>query len=204
MKKELFGYLTDGKPIEKYEFGNEALSVSVITYGASVQKLVSYGRDVVGGFDTIDGYLLDSGHQGAIVGRYANRIKDARFILNGTTYELEKNCNGRHHLHSGSAGFSKKVWNAEIIDGSSLMLSAESADGDGNYPGNLKVTVTYSIKGSELSIKYFAICDSDTPLNLTNHSYFNLDGFGGTILEHHAVIQSDFISEIDDDLVPTG
>ena len=204
MKKELFGYLPSGKAIYSYEFGNERLTATVITYGAAVQKLVSYGRDVIGGFDTIDGYLADDGHQGAIVGRYANRIKDARFTLNGKVYELERNCEGKHHLHSGSAGLCKKLWEAEVLGENALLLRTIAADGDGNYPGNLQVSVRYTIEDDCLSIAYEAMTDKETPVNITNHMYFNLDGLGGDILEHQVQIFASGVSEIDEDLTPTG
>jgi aldose 1-epimerase len=162
----------------------------------------------VRGFDSLDGYLAPGGsHIGAVIGRYANRIKGAQFVLEGTTYRLIAN-NGPNTIHGGPLGFDKRVWMAQPKDGASpsLTLSYLSDDGEQNYPGTLKVTVIYTLQADNaLRIDYRAATDKPTVVNLTNHAYFNLKGHDqGDVLEHRLQIMADNIAASDADHIPTG
>lgn len=158
--------------------------------------------NVVLGFDTVDAYQNNPQYLGAIVGRYANRIARAQFTLDGKTYELAAN-NGPNHLHGGRKGFDKVVWRA-ASGVSTLELRHSSPDGDEGYPGNLDVRVTYTLNDrNELIVDYFATTDKPTPVNLTQHSYFNLAGTG-EIHGHLLQINADAITPVDEGLIPTG
>lgn len=164
--------------------------------------------DVVLGYDTLDGYLGDNSHYGAIVGRYANRIGGARFALDGRTYELAAN-NGPSSLHGGRKGFDRAVWHAEPFerDGTAgVVLTHARPDGDEGFPGALSVSVTYAFNDrGELAIDYRATTDKATVLNLTNHSYFNLGGDGsGDVLGHRLTLNADRYTPVDKDLIPVG
>lgn len=209
-----FGNLPDGTEIELFTLTNgKGLRVRIMTYGATVVSLETPDRagrtaDIVLGFDTLEGYLGVNPYFGSIVGRYANRIAKGRFSLDGITYKLATN-NGENHLHGGIRGFDKVVWKAEPVreTGSvGVRLSYLSRDGEEGYPGNLSVTVVYTLtEADELKINYEAITDKPTPVNLTNHSYFNLAGQGeGDILEHELMINADAYTPVDEGLIPTG
>jgi aldose 1-epimerase len=185
----------------------------ITNYGGIVTSLVvpdSLGgtADIVCGFDTLDGYFSDaykgnSPYFGCIVGRYAARIKDGKFSVDGVDYQVATN-DGPNHLHGGIKGFDKCVWGAEVlVDG--LKLTLNSPDGDEGYPGNLDVTVVYSLTNdNELAIDYSATTDKATPLSLTNHTYFNLGGFQDKIRGHKAMIASDKILIVDETNVQVG
>ncbi len=166
--------------------------------------------DVVLGYDNVQSYLKPKGpYFGAIIGRFANRIEDACFELNGATYRLAKNEKKYHHIHGGNIGFDKVVWKADIINianSECLQLTYMSKDGEENYPGNLDVKVTYSLtEDNALKIDYFAVSDKDTIINLTNHSYFNLSGHAsGDILKHEIKINANAFTAINDYCIPTG
>lgn len=209
-----FGRLPDGTAVDVFTLRNaHGIEVRIITYGAivvSIKTPDSRGRfaDIVTGFDTLDGYLARSRFFGAVVGRYANRIANARFSLDGTTYGLAAN-NGRNHLHGGIRGFDKVVWKGtpfERAGDAGVTLTHVSADGDEGYPGNLNVTVTYTLDArDELVVDYAATSDRATPVNLTNHSYFNLAGDGnGDILSHLLTIEADAYTPTDETQIPTG
>jgi aldose 1-epimerase len=160
------------------------------------------------GFDTLDGYLGESPYFGAVIGRYGNRIANGLFTLDGKEYKLAQN-DGPNSLHGGPKGFDKRVWSAEPIreDGSvGLRLRYTSADGEEGYPGTVKCTVTYRLtEDNGLKIGYLAETDKATPINLTNHSYFNLAGHdAGSILDHELMIAGDTFLPVDDTLIPTG
>src|SRR5438105_1286879 len=186
-----FGVTSDGTRVYLYTLSNKkGVEAKITNYGGILVSLRTPDRngalaDIVLGFDSLEGYLGTHPFFGATVGRYANRIANARFTLNGVEYPLEKN-NGANSLHGGSRGLDKKVWTPRTLADGGLELSYLSPDGDGGYPGNLKVTVTYHLtNANELRIDYVASTDKDTVLNLTNHSYFNLKGAGaGDILAH--------------------
>ena len=201
MEKTLFGHLPDGRAVHLYTLDNGTLRVGILDYGCRIQSLIFDGVDFVCGYDSLAGYLADGSSQGAFVGRVANRIKNAAFTLNGKHYQLEKN-DGNNHLH-GSFGY--VLWDARVIDDTTLLLTYHSPASEEGYPGNMNVTVTYRIRDAAILMEYMAVADDDTPINLTNHSYFNLGGIGsGSVLAHEMQIHADRITLVDSELIPTG
>jgi aldose 1-epimerase len=209
-----YGRLSDGATVEIFTLTNASgTEVRTIPYGAiivSIRVPDRSGRldDVVLGFDTLDGYVMKSRYFGAVVGRYGNRIAQGRFALDGRTYQLATN-NGVNHLHGGVKGFDKVVWRAEPFqrDGAvGVAYSLTSPDGDEGYPGTLAARVTYTLTPSnEVTVEYDASTDRATPVNLTQHSYFNLAGEGsGDILDHRLTIDADRFTPVDATLIPTG
>ena len=212
--KEAFGTMPDGRAVDLYTLSNGRGMVAKITnYGGIVTSLQVPDRggkadDVVLGFDTLAQYLKDNPLFGALVGRYANRIRDAKFTLDGQTYQLAKN-NGPNHIHGGNIGFDKVLWLARPVQRAGAVgveLRHFSADGNEGYPGNLMVKVVYTLtEKNELKIEYSAVTDQNTILNLTHHSYFNLAGAGnGDVLGHVMRINADRFTPIGSDLIPTG
>lgn len=214
ISKKVFGKV-DGQPVYQYILTNRnGLSVSIINYGGIVTHLRlpdrnGQLRDIVLGYDSLDQYLRDnSPYFGAIAGRYANRIAYGRFTLDGNTYQLATN-NGLHHLHGGSKGFDKVVWESEHFteaDSAGVILTYLSPDGEEGYPGNLQVKVVYTLNNqNQLRIDYEATTDRPTIVNLTHHSYFNLNGAGeGTIENHFLQILGDHYLPVNETLIPTG
>jgi len=209
-----FGRMPDGATVDLFTLTNtRGVEVRIITYGAVIVSIKTPDRngrfdDVVTGFDTLEGYLTRSRFFGAVAGRYANRIANARFTLDGTTYELAAN-NGKNHLHGGRRGFDKVVWKGAPFERGGnvgVRLTYVSTDGDEGYPGRLDVSVTYTLTPrDELIVDYGATTDKATPINLTNHSYFNLAGDGsGTILQHVVTIDADRYTPTDETQIPTG
>jgi aldose 1-epimerase len=207
-----FGALPDGEIVEAYTLRNtHGVEVRAITYGGIITSLrVPDPRgtmaDIVLGFDSLDGYLKEHPFFGAIIGRYGNRIGKGRFSLDGTEYPLATN-NGPNHLHGGPRGFDKRNWTASLPDGKTgVAFTRTSADGEEGYPGTLTVRVTYELTdNNELIVDYHATTDKATPVNLTQHSYFNLAGEGtGDILGHQLTINADRYTPVDDTLIPTG
>lgn len=184
------------------------ITAKIASLGAAVRELWvpdRHGRlgDIVLGFANSDDYQINHPYFGVTIGRYANRIAGAAFSLNGQTYQLEAN-DGANCLHGGSAGFAKVVWRVEALSSSSITLSYLSVDGEGGFPGNLTVTVRYTLTdGNALQIDYQAIADQLTIINLTNHSYFNLAGVG-TILAHRLELFADHYLPINAQSIPTG
>lgn len=207
MKKTLFGTMhQDGKAVDIYAhtLENTDLKVTILSLGGIIQTFSHKGTEIVAGFDTLADYLTDTSYQGSIVGRYANRIKEAKFAIGGKTCELSKNV-GIHQLHGGIRGFNRKVFEVAEGENNSLILTLTSPDGEEGYPGNLSVRVTYTLLADALSIHYEAVSDADTYVNLTNHAYFNLCGIAsGDILAHEAAIYGDRITVLDEELVSTG
>ena len=214
LKKESFGRLPDGTEIELYTLTNKnGLRVRIMTYGATIVSLEVPDRegklgDVVLGYDPLEGYLKVNPYFGCLVGRYANRIAGGRFALDGVTYELAKN-DGKNHLHGGIKGFDKVVWTAEPTrqEGAvGLKMSYLSKDGEEGYPGNLSCTAIYELTDqNELKIGYAATTDKPTPVNLTNHSYFNLAGqASGDILGHELMVNADAYTPVGEGLIPNG
>ena len=213
--KDTFGNLPDGEPVHLYTLANEnGLAVKISTLGGAVVELQAPGRDgkpdnLVLGYDSVDEYLNNGGYLGALVGRYANRIGDGRFELNGKTYELARNEKDINHLHGGKLGFSHRVWRDEAVDQGPepvLGLSLHSPDDEEGYPGSLSVSVHYSLtQDNALHIRYSASIDRPCPVNLTNHTYFNLAGAGsGDVLNHEMQINADSFTPCDEKLLPTG
>ena len=215
INKEFFGKKPDGSEVYAYTLTNKSgASARILTMGGILANLYMPDRDgklddVIFGFDSVDDYLNGGGYQGALIGRYGNRIGSGRFTLNGVTYQLALNDNGKNHLHGGNVGFNQKLWDVvpfETADSCGLILTLTSPDGEENYPGKLDVKVTYTLTdNNELKIDYEAESDADTIVNLTNHSYFNLGGYSsGNILDHTLWVDADSITEIGSDLIATG
>ena len=214
-----FGKTPDGTPVEIYTLRNDkGMEARIMTYGGIVQSLKVPDKngkfdDVVLGFDNLDGYTRDSyvkacPYFGALIGRYGNRIGGAKFTLEGKTYTLAAN-NGPNSLHGGIKGFDKVVWQAKswvTADGPALELTYVSKDGEEGFPGNLKVTATYTVTDdNELRLDFTATTDQPTLCNLTHHSYFNLAGQGnGDILGYLVYINADATTPVDSSLIPTG
>lgn len=203
-----FGVTKDGRSVTAYTVSNAAgASVTVLDYGATIQALtVPNGlgglTDVVLGYDSAAAYESSDGYLGAAIGRVGNRIGGARFSLNGTEYVLAKN-DGENHLHGGVKGFDKVMWTVEPQQGA-LVCSYLSPNGEEGYPGDLAVTITYTLtEDNTLAIAYDADTTADTPVNLTNHSYFNLNG-GGSVLEHVLHVNAERFCENDGGCLPTG
>lgn len=209
-----FGRAPDGREVEMFTLRNaNGLEIAVITYGAIIQAIrlpdgESSHVDIALGFDSLDGYLADSPYFGAVVGRYANRIAAGRFRLDGETYELARN-NGPNHLHGGERGFDKVVWDARPLDtdeGEGVELRYTSPAGEEGYPGKLDVRVAYVLTdANRLVVDYRARTDAPTPVNLSQHTYFNLAGAGnGDILDQLLTIDADAYTPVDTTLIPTG
>ena len=207
-----FGALPDGTPVALFTLtGAGGLSAAITDYGGAVVSLrvpdqAGALADVVLGFDGLDGYLARGNpYFGCIVGRYGNRIAGGRFSLEGREHSLARN-DGPNHLHGGTRGFDKVVWAARPLsgaDGPALELRHLSQDGDQGYPGNLSVIVTYTLLEDALRIDYQATTDRPTPVNLTNHTYFDLDG-QADILDHELVLLAGRFTAIGPGLIPTG
>ncbi|MBW6460279.1 MAG: galactose mutarotase [Bacteroidales bacterium] len=212
-KQQPFGTIADQEIILYTLENKNGMIVRLTNFGGIVTSIHlpdrdGKPRDVVLGFDSLHSYIDEHPYFGCIVGRYANRIAHGQFTLDGVSYQLAKN-NGENHLHGGPEGFDKKVWQAESFqhgDDAGVILEYLSPDGEEGYPGNLKVRVVYSLTGeNELKIDYTAECDAPTPVNLTHHSYFNLNGQGeGDILGHELMINADRYTPVDEGLIPTG
>lgn len=191
----------------------QGMKVSLLNYGGIITEIIVPNKDgvmenVVLGFKDYADYENNENYFGAITGRVAGRIQDASLTLNGKLYPLEAN-EGNHHLHGGSGGLYQVIWNAEPFqsdDKVGVKLSYLSPDGDGGYPGNVDITVTYTLNNdNELIIDYAASTDKTTALTLTNHSYFNLSGnLSETIHNHHVTMDSSQVVELDEELIPTG
>ena len=205
--KRPFGALEDGTAVSLWELTNErGLTAQVLDYGVTIRSVLVPDKrgklvDVVLGYDTLKEYVRDGCYLGTTVGRCANRIKGASFELNGKTYPLYAN-NGENHLHGGKRGFNKYVWHGEQT-GEAVTFSRLSPDGEEGYPGNLQVQVTIGWEGDSLTIRYEATTDQDTVVNLTNHSYFNLNG-KGKINGHLLQVAADHYTLNGRDGIPTG
>ncbi|MCL7763952.1 galactose mutarotase [Polaribacter sp. Z014] len=188
------------EPIEEFTLKNEnGVEVSITNFGATITKILVPNKNgdiqnIACGFDTLDGYfdkkyLENSPYFGGTIGRYCSQIKDSKFNLNGKEYQLTNNC-GDNNLHGGAVGFDKKVWHGEA-EGDSVIMSLYSRDLEEGFPGNVEVSVTFTLTNdNELRIDYSATPDQDTPLSLTNHTYFNLNAFSSTVENHHAKVHT--------------
>lgn len=219
IQTSVFGRMPDGRQVDLYHFTNaNGIELQVINYGGIIVSLKTPNvdgefEDIVLGFDSLETYLSEEYRQanpyfGAIIGRYGNRIADGEFSLDGDTYTLATN-DGSNHLHGGDKGFDKVLWEAEPFEnesGSGLVLRYTSEDGEEGYPGKLETQVTYTLTDDdELVVEYKATTDKATPVNLTQHSYFNLKGEGSdTILDHQLMINADAFTPVNESLIPTG
>ena len=203
-----FGTLPSGEEVSVFTLTNAVgMTVKILDFGGIITEIHVPDRDgamgdVALGFDTLQPYLGDSPYFGALIGRYGNRIARGRFMLDGEEYTLPVN-NGKNHLHGGAPGFDRVKWQSRV-EGNELVLTYRSLDGEQGYPGTLDATVRYSLdEDNEIVVRFHAVTDRATPVNLTQHSYFNLAG-GGSILEHRIAIDADRFVPIDADLIPFG
>lgn len=214
IRQTAFGRTSDGQNVTRFTLdGVGGMRLEVLDYGAIVRGLHvpdRHGRmvDVVLGYDDLPSYEDDRLYVGVVIGRYANRIRGGTFVLDGTTHHLPTN-DGSHHLHGGFRGFGKVVWRARPFEDAEtvgVMLEYSSKDGEEGYPGNLEVQIGYAISSANVfSVDYRSVADRPTPVNLTQHSYFNLSGEGsGDVLGHELTIYADAFTEIDGSLLPTG
>jgi len=199
-----FGVLPGGQAVQEVTLKKGPLEASILTLGAIIRDLKVNGRSVVLGFEDLQNYVDHSPYFGAVVGRCANRIAGARMTIDGQRYHLDVNEKGRNHLHGGASGFSRRVWQLEQSDKASVLLKLVSEDGDMGYPGRVEVLLRYTLTGAgALRLKITATTDKTTPVNLTQHSYFNLDG-SPTILDHTLEIAAETYLPVDEDLIPAG
>ena len=214
VSRSVFGRLPDGTPVDRFTLANgRGLEVGLMSYGAAIISVRAPDRDgrvadVVLGFDALDDYLTKARYFGTVVGRVGNRIARGRFVLDGVPFQLAIN-NGANHLHGGDRGFDKVVWKAEPFehDGDvGVVFTYVSHDGEEGYPGTLTVGVTYTLTPrNEIRLDYRATTDKATPINLTNHSYFNLAGRGGgDVLKHQLTLDADRYTPVDATQIPTG
>jgi aldose 1-epimerase len=212
VEKAEFGKMPDGTAIEAFTIYNtQGASAKLITYGATVTELHVPDKngkmgDIVLGFDNLQGYLGEHPHFGGTIGRYGNRIAKGKFTLDGKEYQLAIN-NPPNSLHGGPTGFDRRVWKGEpleVKDGAAVRFTYFSKDGEENFPGNLHVSVTYTLTNTnEFKLEYSAETDKDTVVNLTNHSYFNLAG-SADILKEVLYLNADKYTPVDLTLIPTG
>lgn len=206
--------VSDFDKVQLFTLKNDSgMTVQVTNYGAIITSIIVPDRDgklgdVVFGYKSLEEYVnaLSTPYFGAVVGRYGNRIAQGKFTIDGVTHELQNN-NGENHLHGGYRGFDKVIWSAMVpIGKNSVKLTHVSLDGEEGYPGELTAKVTYTLTDdNEILIDYHATTDKATPVNLTQHSYFNLSGEGSpTILDHELMIHADKFTPIDEGLIPTG
>lgn len=208
--REFFGTLPSGETASLYTISCGRLSAAVSDYGATLVRLLVPGQDgtladVVLGYDDCNGYREGDACLGATVGRNANRLKDACFVLNGRTYALTPNENG-NNLHSGPDFFSKRMWQVLSHTENALVLELNSPSGDQGFPGNARIRVSYTLEQGALRIAYNAVCDKDTVFNMTNHSYFNLAGHEktGAAMDQVLILPGRFFNPDDPQNIPTG
>ncbi|WP_320822187.1 aldose epimerase family protein [Reinekea sp.] len=209
--KQSFGQLQDGTAVSRYCLTNEqGVTVSLLDLGAVIHDIIVPDRagqlaDITLGFADAQDYAESTTYFGAVIGRYANRIRGGAFELVGQPYQLAKN-NGPNHLHGGLLGFDKRLWTVGALTADSIEFSLISVDGDQGYPGTLYVSVRYRLdNNNQLSIEYRATTDQTTLVNLTQHSYFNLSGqLDSTVLDHQVQIFADRYTPVDASMIPTG
>lgn len=200
-----FGQI-DGKDVKVITLSGGGLSAKVLTFGAVLQDLRLDGHDapLVLGFNQLEDYLSYSPYFGASVGRFANRINKGQFVIDGQTFQVDKNEASGNHLHGGRAGISNQIWNIDEFDENSVLLSMTDEGAKTGYPGDCKITCQYSLKpGGEFEVIYTCQSDKLTPANIAHHSYFNLDG-SENIFGHDIMINADSYLPVSDALIPTG
>ena len=215
---KLFGILPDGKQVYSYVLSNgNGMEVTFINYGATITSLKIADEngsmtDVVLGFDDIDDYidafnLPSAPYFGSVIGRYAGRINNGSFTINNDTYQLNKN-HGVHTLHGGNSGFGRAFWQMKQLRGGlnpSITFAYASRDGEEQFPGDLTINVTYTLtENNELLVDYTATTTKDTVINLTQHSYFNLDGHTQSVSGQELVVKAGKVLKLDTDSIPTG
>ena len=206
-----FGKTADGKDVYAFTIKDGKNEAVILNLGGIIQSLRIADKngdpvDVVLGYNDVEGYENNGGYLGALIGRCGNRIEKGKLVIDGETYQLF--CNDRgNHLHGGQKGFDKKVWDYvfEGADGNTLSLNTTAADGEENYPGNMRIQVRYTFVNGELKISYGAMSNKKTAINMTNHAYFNLDGEGsGNVLDTFLTIDADRVTPTDETLIPHG
>ena len=208
MGAEIFGQI-DGAPVFEIAIATKAgASARILTWGAVLRDLVvpttEGPQHVVLGLNTIEDYVTHSPHFGAVPGRFANRIANGRFTLDGVEHQLDRKPGEKHTLHGGPNGFGHRSWKLGASDASSVSMSLQSPDGDAGFPGALTATCVYRmLEPATLRVELSAVADRPTVINLTQHSYFNLDG-APDILDHELTLLADFYTPTDEDLIPTG
>lgn len=214
IERRVFGKTSEGEDVHIFTLSNSAgMEVGIINYGGIIVSISVPDKngdftDIVLGYDNLEGYLQQSKYFGAIIGRHANRIEEGIFEINGTLYNLAKN-DGSNHMHGGLVGFDKVIWDAQIIGDNKdqyLQLTYHSPHGEEGYPGNLDVKVNYSLtEDNQLKIDYHGVTDQDTVVNLSNHSYFNLQGHGGGYIgDHQLMICGDKFTAVDKNCLTNG
>lgn len=208
-----FGTLSNGQVAKLYTVDNGKMYFCVTDYGCTLTGIFLPNKlglkdDVILGYSTLGDFVKCPGYSfGSVVGRFANRIGGAKYVIDGTSYELDKNDNEVNTLHGGFTRYDHMIWESKIIsnkNGKGVQFTRTSPDGEQGFGGNVKLTVTYTLNDkNELRLDYKATTDKKTPINLTNHAYFNLHG-SGTALNHTLMLKSDNILEVDDKLIPTG
>jgi aldose 1-epimerase len=212
ISQSAFGALPDGRPATLFTLTNpNGLVVKITDFGGIITEIHTPDRDgrladITLGFDTVTPYTQDCPYFGALIGRYGNRLAEGRFVLDGQVWQLPVN-NGPNHLHGGPDGFHRVLWNVVPFKNGStvgLTLTHRSVDGEQGYPGNLDVTVVYELNAAdELVVRFHAVTDKATPVNLTQHAYFNLAG-NGDVLGHELMIAADSYTPVDSTAIPTG
>lgn len=207
---DTFGQTCSGEPVHRIVLRAGAVEAAVITLGSTLQALSLPDRngalaDVTLGYDDLAGYEADTAYFGCTVGRCANRIRDGRFALDGALVQLDRN-DGPHHLHGGALGLHRKVWPVVAVDADSLLLETDSADGEGGYPGAVKVSCRWTLSPDRLRITLTAETDRTTLINLTNHTYWNLAGAAGErdVLDQRLTVAAERYTPVDAGLIPTG
>ncbi|WP_245297080.1 MULTISPECIES: aldose epimerase family protein [Rhodomicrobium] len=208
MDAEIFGYLPDGQPVHRVAIQGGGLSATIINWGAVVQdlRLAGHADPLVLGFDNFADYPAHSPYFGAVVGRFANRIADGRFSIDGIAYQADRNFLGKHALHGGASGIGRQLWTLADAGADFVTMTCRARDGEMGFPGNLDVTCTYALKDAgRLVVELTATTDAPTVCNLAHHSYFNLDDGGRTdVLNHIMQIEAEAYLPVDGELIPTG
>eukprot|EP00062_Callorhinchus_milii_P009648 gi/632953686/ref/XP_007892559.1/ PREDICTED: aldose 1-epimerase [Callorhinchus milii] len=205
---EQFGTMPCGAAVELFTLSSDFLTARVISLGCILTNIETKDKngeaaDIVLGFDTLQGYVDKHPYFGAVIGRFANRISKGQFTIDGKEYQLPIN-NGPNSIHGGLKGFDKALWTPEVLP-NGVKFSLMSSDGEEGFPGEVKVQVTYTLVGGELTINYWAQTTKTTPINLTNHSYFNLAGHGSpNIYDHEVSVEATRYLPVDDVMIPTG
>jgi len=208
ISKKFFGTASD-EEIFVYKIKNEAIEAEILNYGAILHSLRIRNKkgsfvDVIGGYNSLEGYMNGLYKHGATIGRCANRIANAKFTIDGREYHLTQNA-GKHHIHGGLLGYHKRVWNVETLSHDCIKLYLNDCDGIEGYPGNVQVHLSYRIDDNKFIIDTRAVTDSPTVVNITNHSFFNLNGLGINDIRNHTFeIFCKDIATVDDENIPTG
>lgn len=206
VKTEVFGITENGKQVDKITIkGKGELELVMINYGATITSINFAGKDLALGYDNLQDYTRKCNYYGATIGRYGNRIADSKFVLNGVEYNISAN-EGKVSLHGGKDAFNSYIWNYKQTGDSAVTFSIVDPDGKNGFPGELKVDVTYAVDDENgIQITYDAVSDKDTILNMTNHTYFNLNGFdNGDIKDNVLTLRGDYFTPIGAGLITTG